>query len=324
MRLFLLGFLVAAAVFPAHAQTRIAAQVNDDIISERDFEQRLSLLNITDKVDTDSAEIRSRLINQLIDEKLKRQEAARAEVSVSKAEVKQALKEALKQNGLDYDDVQKKMAVRGLAADVLEQQIESDLLGNVKLNLLLGDPSAGMIPVGGKISGSIYAGALGKAAEMIPQIEKMLPKLDSILANLNTLTADPAIAKSLHNVEHITNDLTTTTTQLNTLMASLNKEVPGMITRANNVLDQSGQLASNLSAVNVEETMAKVSETLENLRRFTDKLNANDGSLGLLLNDKKLYQNLNSTIAHADSLLINLREHPKRYVHFSVFGKKDK
>ena len=203
-------------------------------------------------------------------------------------------------------------------------EIESDLLGNVKLNLLLGDPSAGMIPVGGKISGSIYAGALGKAAEMIPQIEKMLPKLDSILANLNTLTADPAIAKSLHNVEHITNDLTTTTTQLNTLMASLNKEVPGMITRANNVLDQSGQLASNLSAVNVEETMAKVSETLENLHRFTDKLNANDGSLGLLLNDKKLYQNLNSTIAHADSLLINLREHPKRYVHFSVFGKKDK
>lgn len=203
-------------------------------------------------------------------------------------------------------------------------EIESDLLGNVKLNLLLGDPSAGMIPVGGKISGSIYAGALGKAAEMIPQIEKMLPKLDSILANLNTLTADPAIAKSLHNVEHITNDLTTTTTQLNTLMASLNKEVPGMITRANNVLDQSGQLASNLSAVNVEETMTKVSETLENLRRFTDKLNANDGSLGLLLNDKKLYQNLNSTIAHADSLLINLREHPKRYVHFSVFGKKDK
>ena len=194
----------------------------------------------------------------------------------------------------------------------------------MKLNLLLGDPSAGMIPVGGKISGSIYAGALGKAAEMIPQIEKILPKLDSILANLNTLTADPAIAKSLHNVEHITNDLTTTTTQLNTLMASLNKEVPGMITRANNVLDQSGQLASNLSAVNVEETMAKVSETLENLRRFTDKLNANDGSLGLLLNDKKLYQNLNSTIAHADSLLINLREHPKRYVHFSVFGKKDK
>lgn len=203
-------------------------------------------------------------------------------------------------------------------------EIESDLLGNVKLNLLLGDPSAGMIPVGGKISGSIYAGALGKAAEMIPQIEKMLPKLDSILANLNTLTADPAIAKSLHNVEHITNDLTTTATQLNTLMASLNKEVPGMITRANNVLDQSGQLASNLSAVNVEETMTKVSETLENLRRFTDKLNANDGSLGLLLNDKKLYQNLNSTIAHADSLLINLREHPKRYVHFSVFGKKDK
>ena len=203
-------------------------------------------------------------------------------------------------------------------------EIESDLLGNVKLNLLLGDPSAGMIPVGGKIPGGMYEGALGKAAEMIPQIEKILPKLDSILANLNTLTADPAIAHSLHNVENITSDLITTTSQLNNLMASLNKDVPGMLTRANHVLEQSGQLASNLSSVNVEGTMAKVDETIDNIRQFSEKLHANNTSLGLLMNDNRLYHNLNSTIAHADSLLVNFREHPKRYVHFSVFGKKDK
>ena len=203
-------------------------------------------------------------------------------------------------------------------------EIESDLLGNVRVNLLLGEASSGIIPVGGKIPGEIYSGALNKAAQMIPQIEKILPKLDSILTNLNTVTADPAIAQSLHNVQHITNDLTTTTAQLNNLLASLNKEVPGMITRANTVLDQSGQLATNLAAVNVEATMSKVEQTLENLHQFTDKLNNNSGSLGLLMNDKSLYNNLNSTIAHADSLMVNIREHPKRYVHFSVFGKKDK
>lgn len=203
-------------------------------------------------------------------------------------------------------------------------EIESDLLGNVRVNLLLGEASSGIIPVGGKIPGEIYSGALNKAAQMIPQIEKILPKLDSILTNLNTLTADPAIAQSLHNVQHITNDLTTTTAQLNNLLTSLNKEVPGMITRANTVLDQSGQLATNLAAVNVEATMGKVEQTLENLHQFTDKLNNNSGSLGLLMNDKSLYNNLNSTIAHADSLMVNIREHPKRYVHFSVFGKKDK
>ena len=203
-------------------------------------------------------------------------------------------------------------------------EIESDLLGNVRVNLLLGEASSGIVPVGGKIPGEIYSGALNKAAQMIPQIEKILPKLDSILTNLNTLTADPAIAQSLHNVQHITNDLTTTTAQLNNLLTSLNKEVPGMITRANTVLDQSGQLATNLAAVNVEATMSKVEQTLENLHQFTDKLNNNSGSLGLLMNDKSLYNNLNSTIAHADSLMVNIREHPKRYVHFSVFGKKDK
>ena len=115
----------AAAV---SAQTEILAQVNEDIITRRDFDRRLKLLSITNTVDTTDRGIRDRLLNQLIDEKLKRQEAARLDVSVAKAEVKQALKEAMKQNGLDFDTVQKKMVVKGLSADVLEEQIESDLL----------------------------------------------------------------------------------------------------------------------------------------------------------------------------------------------------
>lgn len=128
MRLFLLGFLMMFPVLPVQAQTRILAQVNEDIITERDFERRLKLLSVTNGIDTASRDIRDRLLNQLIDERLKRQEAARLDVTVSKAEVGQALKEALKQNGLDFDAVQKKMAVKGLSADVLEEQVESDLL----------------------------------------------------------------------------------------------------------------------------------------------------------------------------------------------------
>ena len=57
---------------------------------------------------------------------------------------------------------------------------------------------------------------------------------------------------------------------------------------------------------------------------MTDKLNRKDNSLGLLLNDPELYNNLNATSANAASLLKDLQEHPKRYVHFSLFGKKDK
>ena len=71
-------------------------------------------------------------------------------------------------------------------------------------------------------------------------------------------------------------------------------------------------------------TMAKVNGTLQNVEQMTARLNSNEGTLGLLMRDPQLYQNLNATMNHADSLMIDLKQHPKRYVHFSVFGRKDK
>ena len=70
--------------------------------------------------------------------------------------------------------------------------------------------------------------------------------------------------------------------------------------------------------------MRQVDQTINNVQELTAKLNSNNGTLGLLMNDASLYNNLNSTMCSADSLLTNLRQHPKRYVHFSLFGKKDK
>ena len=66
-------------------------------------------------------------------------------------------------------------------------------------------------------------------------------------------------------------------------------------------------------------------QTMNSLTQNLDsKMRADDNSLGLLLSDRQLYDNLNSTVRSADSLLIDLRQHPKRYVHFSLFGRKDK
>ena len=194
-------------------------------------------------------------------------------------------------------------------------EIVSDMLGNVQVNLLLGDDRTRLIQPGSTLQGEVSEGALGQVKKMIPTIEKMLP---------NTLTADPAIAKSLHNVEHVTASLNTSTRELNTLMAQLNRDVPGMTQRANKLMDNTNAMVENLNKVDVEQTMRKVNSTLDNVEQFTAQLNSNNGSLGLLMRDQSLYNNLNATMLSADSLLTNLREHPKRYVHFSVFGKKDK
>ena len=223
--------------------------------------------------------------------------------------------------------IDKKLRVpRGTTAE-----ISSDLLGNVRVDLLLGEEKNGILEPLSTINGMLNSGALGKVKDMIPQIEQMLPKVDSILASVNTLLADPAIGSTLKNAEYVSKGLTTTTGELNALMVGLNKAVPGLMTKADGVLDNAkstmgnaARVTDNLSKLDLEGTLAELSATLENLKTFTTRLNENDGSLSLLMNDKSLYQNLNSTIAHADSLMVNLRENPKRYVHFSVFGKKAK
>ena len=203
-------------------------------------------------------------------------------------------------------------------------EIESDLMGNIKVNLLLANNPRERVMPGGSISGEVNAGAFGKAAQMIPAIEKMLPKLDSILASVNMLLADPALAQSLHNVQTITDNLTTSSVELNTLMKQLNRGVPTMMAKANGVLDNTNKITGNLAQLDLQTTKQQVDQTIANVQELTSKLNSNNGTLGLLMTDPALYNNLNSTMRSADSLLINFRQHPKRYVHFSLFGRKDK
>ena len=203
-------------------------------------------------------------------------------------------------------------------------EIEKDIMGNLQVNLLLANNPRERIEPGSVIPGTVNAGMMGKAAQLVPVVEKMLPKLDSILTNVNALLADPAIAASLHHVETITKNLTVSTRELNTLMAGLNKQVPGMIRKANGALDNTNRLTANLADLDVQGTLNRVNATLEGAQKFTDQLNSGKGSLGLLMNDTKLYDNLTSTMSHADSLVIDLKAHPKRYVHFSIFGRKDK
>ena len=203
-------------------------------------------------------------------------------------------------------------------------EIVSDMLGNVKVNILLVRGCNEYLNPGDLIPGEISAGTMGKVADMVPAVEKMLPKLDSIMASLNMLLADPAIAQSLHNIKNITGNLTTTTSQLNMFMVELNKNVPHLINKADGVLENTNRFTANLAAVDVAGTMLQVNRTLENVKTLTNRLNSNNGTLGLLMNDASLYNNLNATMRSADSLVVNIKEHPKRYVHFSLFGKKDK
>jgi len=238
--------------------------------------------------------------------------------------------------GIEYDYKNNKDIIVKVAIDrnmTIPQgtraEINSDMLGNVRVNLLLGSSTAALKP-GGVINGGKSAGMMEQVAKLVPPIQAMMPKLDSIMTNLNMLTADPALKSSLHNVNRLTASLVVSSAQLNLLLSKVSKDIPGMTGKTNLLLDNAGgtmksahllvnNINQKLDSIHVTQSMAKLEQTLHNVQELTRKLNEDEGTLGMLMNDKQLYLNLTKTIGDLDSLMIDLKAHPKRYVHFSVF-----
>lgn len=200
-------------------------------------------------------------------------------------------------------------------------ELASEILGGIKMTLLLANNPREKHAVGDTLPGKLNNGIMDQAATMVPQIEKMLPKLDSILSSLNALLGDPALPATLHNMQEMTAGLAASSRQLQTLMSN---DIPQLTSKLNTIGDNFTQISDNLKQADYAAAIQKMDATLANVKLLTEKLGQKDNTIGLLLNDPSLYDNLNATTANAASLLKDLQDHPKRYVHFSLFGKKDK
>lgn len=200
-------------------------------------------------------------------------------------------------------------------------ELVTEMLGTVKMNLLLNLESQSYLQPGDTLQGFANNGIMGVAETMVPKLEQMLPKMDSILNSLNKLMADPALAATLHNAEQVTANLTVTTHELNKLMKN---DLPKITGNLNSLTDNLNTISYNLKGIDYAATMRSIDSTLYNVRVLTNKLNSKDNTIGLLFNDPTLYNNLSATTSNAASLLEDLKSHPKRYVHFSLFGRKEK
>ena len=200
-------------------------------------------------------------------------------------------------------------------------ELVTEMLGTVKMNLLLNLESQSYLQPGDTLQGFANNGIMGVAETMVPKIEQLLPKMDSILSSLNQLLADPALAATLHNAEQVTANLNITTNELNKLMKNdLPKITGNLVTMSEDI----NTITHNLKGIDYAATMSRIDSTLYNVQLLTNKLNSKNNTIGLLFNDPTLYNNLSTTTANAASLLEDLKSHPKRYVHFSLFGRKEK
>ena len=200
-------------------------------------------------------------------------------------------------------------------------ELAAEMLGGVKMNLLLANNPREKYQIGDTIPGVLNNGMMESAAQLIPKVEEMLPKLDSILISLNNILGDKSIPATLHSIEKTTANLAVVSSQVKGLMSN---DIPQLTSKLNTIGDNFVVISGNLKEIDYATAMQSIDSTLANVKMITDKLNRKDNTVGLLLNDPSLYNNLNATTANAASLLEDLKSHPKRYVHFSLFGKKDK
>ncbi len=196
-------------------------------------------------------------------------------------------------------------------------EIESSFLSGASLHIHLNTFVDDYLKSGDMIEGRKGPDMMQEMqVDILPSVTAMLPKIDSILVGLETLINHPALAQSLTHIERTTANLEGSTQRLNRM---LGEDVPAIVDNLKTITDNFSTVSSNLKDLDLNGTISSINETLANLKLTTDKLNETDNSLGLLLNDRQLYDNLNGTMENASKLLLDLRENPKRYVHFSVF-----
>lgn len=222
--------------------------------------------------------------------------------------------------------------------------INPNLLGSISLEIKLGN-SPKYLNNGDTLITTLSGGAFDEALKLLNpvlyEVKNSVKSLDSvlhiigtvfdantknnikgILANLNTTTASfslsavslqsllnpqsGALSKSLDNVNAFTSNLASNSEKLNNILANAEKA------------------SGNFSNLDFQKTLNTLDSTVKEMKAGVAKINSKDGSLGLLMNDTKLYDNLSATSNKINILLDDIRVHPKRYLTVSVFGKKDK
>lgn len=200
--------------------------------------------------------------------------------------------------------------------------IGSTLLSGNYIDLQLGKSSK-MLPIGGEVESSMGNDLMASISnDVMPQINSILPKIDSLLYNLNSLVADPALSQSIGRLDGISGNLLLASEGLN---STLNRDVPSIMRNAGNITFTIDTITRNLSVLSyqlkslpLEPTMQNVETVTRNLTQFSNQLNSKDGTLGMLMNDPEMYQRINRVAADVDSLIVDIKKNPKRYISIKL------
>lgn len=199
--------------------------------------------------------------------------------------------------------------------------IKQDLLGTATIHLEMPDHSD-MHAVGERIIGETEKGMLAGVGEKImPAVDDILPKIDSLLTSINRIVASPALTASIDRLDGITANIAGTMQSLNRSVKSL----PETMTTVNSAALNIDSITANLNTLSeqlknapIESMLDNFNATSANLKQLSAELNNPNSTLGLLLRDRGLYDNVNNAISNLDSLFVDIKKNPKRYISIKL------
>lgn len=194
--------------------------------------------------------------------------------------------------------------------------ISDGLLGGMAVELQFPEMTNGNVAVveKGAYLPTAYVPGIMEAlkGDLMAHIDQAILSVDSLIASLQEQVSGGHIKSSLLNVDRITSDLTTVSADLKQVM---NNQMPRIVNNADTALANLNTIVADIKSADLAGTVARVDTAVDNVNALVTEVRKPI---------TPLIQHIDATVISADSLLVDLKAHPKRYVHFSLFGKKDK
>lgn len=247
-------------------------------------------------------------------------------------------------NGLQVGKVQEITILERNANLLVKFNVESDFqfsktsIARIYGGGIIGGKSLAIIPdfesnvlaqSGDTLVGNIEEGIMelvnDRLTPLQQKIEATVVSADSLLTSFNQVMNKETrenLRLTLKNFNETSNSLKNSSLDLEEMLAVNKDKLKSTFDNLDKTTANFASFSDTLSSVEIGAMVNEIEKTLANLNTFSEKLNSNEGSLGRLLNDDELYRNLDGATSQLEELLQDIKLNPKRYVHFSVFGKK--
>ena len=213
----------------------------------------------------------------------------------------------------------------------IAQLYEAGLIGGKAIAIIPKYDSSNIIKNGDILFSEIKPGLTELVNQQIAplqdKIEGLLTSADSLFAGISNIMN----YETQNNLKMTLEGLASTIENVNVLSSNindiLNENEKGLKSTINNLSKVSGNLnkiTDSLKQMPFSPIVKNFEDTSLQLKRIIERLNSGEGSAGMILNDNKLYDNLVNSSEALEALLSDLKSHPKKYVHFSIFGRKEK